>query len=343
MTTPGLGGYGFGIGAGYAEAGADSVLTIGHSGGINGFSSQLTYFPESERTVVVLDNTQGPSGDIARGLAKLLHGLEPDAPRRPLASVLMPVIDGGGVEAGVAHYRALKASEPESVDFDEGQLNALGYAYLGRGDTETAIRLFELNVEAYPDAWNVYDSLGEAQLAAGDTARATANYQRAFDLNPAAPSARTALEELGVLEAAPEMALPGDVLERYVGRYELQPGFVIAVTREGAQLSGPGHRPAGLRDLPDHRDRLLLQGGRRADRVRRGGGRPRGDAHAPPGRPQHAGPAPRLSLGAGKPRIFRADARRRDRAHVGGVEAPCRYAAPTSAPPPASPPTPPSG
>jgi len=26
-------------------------------------------------------------------------------------------------------------------------------------------------------------------------------------------------------------------MERYVGRYELQPGFVIAITRQGSQLS----------------------------------------------------------------------------------------------------------
>ena len=32
-------------------------------------------------------------------------------------------------------------------------------------------------------------------------------------------------------------AVPEAVLERYVGRYEAQPGFFIAVTREGGQLS----------------------------------------------------------------------------------------------------------
>ena len=237
MTTPGLGDYGFGLGIGYLPVDADSARVVGHSGGINGFSSKLDYFPDTERTVVVLDNTEGPSGRIAGEIALLLHGAEVDAPRRPLASVLVPVIDGGGVEAGVAHYRALKSSAPERVDFSEGQLNSLGYRYLQQGDTETAIRLFELNVEMYPDAWNVYDSLGEAQLAAGDSARAAANYQTALDKNPGAPSARAALEQLGVLEAAPRVELSEAVLERYVGRYELQPGFVLAITREGSQLS----------------------------------------------------------------------------------------------------------
>ena len=237
MTTPGLGDYGFGIGATRLPMGTQSVQVIGHSGGIEGFSSQLSYLPETERTIVVLQNTEGSSGEIAQGLALLLFGETPPAPRRPLASVLMPVIDGGGVEAALAHYRAAKASTPSEIDFDEDQLNELGYAYLGRGDMETALRLFALNVEMYPDAWNVYDSLGEAQLAAGDRAQAAASYGRALELNPGAPSARAALEELGVLQAEPALELSEDLLERYVGRYELQAGFVIAVTRDGSQLS----------------------------------------------------------------------------------------------------------
>ena len=237
MTTAGLGDYGFGLRADRLPMGTDSVRVIGHSGGIDGFSSMLAYFPDAEHTIVVLDNTGGPSGRIMQDLARLLYGADVEAPRRPLASVLVPVIDGGGVEAGVAQYRALRQAGSEEVDLSEGQLNSLGYRYLQQGDTETAIRLFELNVETYPDAWNVYDSLGEAQLAAGDSAQATASYQRALELNPGAPSARAALEKLGVLEAAPRMELSEAVLERYVGRYELQPGFVIAVSREGTQLS----------------------------------------------------------------------------------------------------------
>jgi CubicO group peptidase (beta-lactamase class C family) len=236
MLTPGLGDYGFGIGAGYTS-GADSVRVYGHSGGINGFTSHLAYVPDSELTVAVLDNTQGPSVRISQGLVALALGQEPEPPRRPLASVLMPVIDADGVEAGVARYRAVKASSPDEIDFAEGELNALGYAYLGRGDVQTAVRLFELNVEAYPDAWNVYDSLGEAQLVAGDSAAAAANYQRAYDRNPAAPSARDALQRLGVLEAPAQASVPEAVLEQYVGRYQLQPGFVIEVTRVGTQLS----------------------------------------------------------------------------------------------------------
>ena len=44
-----------------------------------------------------------------------------------------------------------------------------------------------------------------------------------------------------------EIALDGTVLDRYVGRYQLAPGFFVAITREGGQLflqaTGQGKAP----------------------------------------------------------------------------------------------------
>ncbi len=73
----------------------------------------------------------------------------------------------------------------------EDELNGLGYAYLELGEVDTAIRIFALNVEAHPEEWNPYDSLGEAYLVVGDTARAITNYRRALELNPASSNSRT--------------------------------------------------------------------------------------------------------------------------------------------------------
>ena len=56
--------------------------------------------------------------------------------------------------------------------------------------------MFELNVAEYPEASNPYDSLGEACLAAGDTARAIANYQRSVELDPGNANGRAVLERI---------------------------------------------------------------------------------------------------------------------------------------------------
>ena len=78
----------------------------------------------------------------------------------------------------------------------ESAVNRRGYELIRKGDVQGAIRVFQQNVEAHPESANVYDSLGEAYVEAGDTARAVENYRRALAINPRSKSARYALERL---------------------------------------------------------------------------------------------------------------------------------------------------
>jgi CubicO group peptidase (beta-lactamase class C family) len=80
----------------------------------------------------------------------------------------------------------------------EAAVNRLGYWLLRRDRTDEAIALFELNVELYPEAFNVYDSLGEAQLVKGLREEGLANYRRSLELNPDNDNARKVLAEAGV-------------------------------------------------------------------------------------------------------------------------------------------------
>ena len=81
-------------------------------------------------------------------------------------------------------YYALKEEQADGYDFSEGQLNDLGYYYMGKGDLEKAIAIFKLNVDAFPYAYNVYDSYGEALLAQGAREEAIENYKQSVQLNP---------------------------------------------------------------------------------------------------------------------------------------------------------------
>jgi tetratricopeptide (TPR) repeat protein len=82
------------------------------------------------------------------------------------------------------------------VYFDENEFNLLGYRYLGEQQVEAAISVFEINVERFPDSWNVYDSLGEACAANGDTERAIQLYRRSVELNPDNGNGIQAIERL---------------------------------------------------------------------------------------------------------------------------------------------------
>ena len=78
---------------------------------------------------------------------------------------------------------------PESFDGSKAQniernINTSGYNLLKANRINDAIDLFKLNVKLFPQAWNTYDSLGEALALSGDKNGAIENYQKSIELNP---------------------------------------------------------------------------------------------------------------------------------------------------------------
>lgn len=64
----------------------------------------------------------------------------------------------------------------------EAELNTYGYQLMGKGDLAGAIEIFKMNVDRFPDSWNVYDSLGEAYANKGDKKQARKLYQKAQNM-----------------------------------------------------------------------------------------------------------------------------------------------------------------
>jgi hypothetical protein len=105
-------------------------------------------------------------------------------PRNSIAETLSATIASSGVDQAVQQYQELKASARATYRFDENELNSLGYRLIRAKKFKEAIRILQLNVEAYPKSSNVYDSLGEAYMDDGNQPLAIANYQRSLQLNP---------------------------------------------------------------------------------------------------------------------------------------------------------------
>lgn len=93
------------------------------------------------------------------------------------------LMTGKAAEA-VEAYRRIKKESPEANVIAEGRLNNLGYTLMRQNKLLEAIAIFKVNVELYPDSWNVYDSLGEAYMTNGDKELAIANYKKSLELNP---------------------------------------------------------------------------------------------------------------------------------------------------------------
>lgn len=95
-------------------------------------------------------------------------------------------------------YQKSVQENPGDPEFSERQINRIGYQLLENGDVEKAIDMFKVNVELYPNSFNVYDSLGEAYLEAGERNLAIENYKKSLELNPENEGGRRALKTLGV-------------------------------------------------------------------------------------------------------------------------------------------------
>jgi hypothetical protein len=121
------------------------------------------------------------------------------APPKPsLADALGDVVMHESLDAAIARYREWRKERPDAFDYSESQLNALGYALLKHGRAADAVRIFELNAEQYPASPNAWDSLGEAQLAAGDREGTARSAERVLAVLPGAhgypASAQASLE-----------------------------------------------------------------------------------------------------------------------------------------------------
>ena len=110
------------------------------------------------------------------------------------AALELAAAEGGGA-ALRARYKELKPQGPPQA-FQENMLNQLGYRLLGQESIPAAIEAFRLNVEQFPQAFNAYDSLGEAYMIAGEREMAIRNYEKSLELNPQNANAAEKLREL---------------------------------------------------------------------------------------------------------------------------------------------------
>ena len=75
-------------------------------------------------------------------------------------------MDEQGIGAARAFFAEALPLRDERYLIGENSFNNLGYRLLGEGRNEEAVAVFEMNAEAFPDSWNVHDSLGDRQPVA---------------------------------------------------------------------------------------------------------------------------------------------------------------------------------
>lgn len=168
-----------------------------HNGANAGFQGMLTMNWKTGQGLVVLTNS-----DLGMRVNELLlrsvartWGWKYEFTGKPASLPL--IVKLRSVKAALARAAEIKAAlKPEELGEYEGMLNSLGYLLLSSGKTRDAITVFRRVTDELPASFNAWDSLGEAEMAAGDTAAAIKHYETSLELNPQNEAARVKLKDL---------------------------------------------------------------------------------------------------------------------------------------------------
>jgi CubicO group peptidase (beta-lactamase class C family) len=200
MFKPNLENYGYGFNIGKVSLGESkrTVPEVYHTGLIDGFATMIVRLIEDQHLIVILDNTsQWQSNNRLKvAITNILYDQPYSLPKKSIAEALYKTVMDKGIDAAVNQYRDLKTRESAIYDLKESELNTLGYQLLEMKKHKESIKILKLNVEAFPESANAYDSLGEAYMVNGDKELAIKNYKKSLELNPKNDNAANAIKRL---------------------------------------------------------------------------------------------------------------------------------------------------
>jgi CubicO group peptidase (beta-lactamase class C family) len=211
MTTPFKSDYAYGLGV----RTVNGHKVIDHGGGIEGFNTQLSYYPDDKLTVVVLANLNGMApSEIAPKLAALAHG-----EKVVLASERKEITVPEKILAEYVGTYELAPKINMMITVDGGQL-------ISQVSGQGKVPLFAESEMMF------FTKVVDAQIEFGKDDKGAVAYLVLHQGGRDMKAPRTSDK---VMERK-EIAVPEKILAEYVGSYELNPGFTLVVTLQNGQL-----------------------------------------------------------------------------------------------------------
>lgn len=180
---------------------------------VPGFYEALSLMHIGDRGIFILPYTLA-YGEKGSGLippkATLVFDIELlDTKAKSLQMVLDSVLFAKPVtesstpqtELTIKTFKAQKKLKFKDLYVSENDLNAIGYELIKKYPKD-AIEFFKLNVDQYPDSFNVYDSLGECYMALEDGKNALKNYEKSLKINPDNKNAREMILKINAIAPA---------------------------------------------------------------------------------------------------------------------------------------------
>jgi CubicO group peptidase (beta-lactamase class C family) len=159
---------------------------FGHNGSDEGFQALLTMNSETGRGIAIMGNSDAfffVAPHVEEAIRRARGWKTVDRPHSANEAIML-LYHLNGTQGAMDAYDRFKKGIPGYDKPNEGTLNGLGYMMLRAKKTDEAIKIFQRNVEDYPNAWNPYDSLAEAYMVAGQKELAIKNYEKSLQLNP---------------------------------------------------------------------------------------------------------------------------------------------------------------
>jgi CubicO group peptidase (beta-lactamase class C family) len=166
-----------------------------HPGGDIGYVSYFLRNISKDQTVIVLSNIELLRHYTPTSLMRVLNNEPYKLDVKSLAGAIGKEYIQHGSEAMLKAFNRLKGSEEYKLSEDE--MNELGLRLLyDKKDSKAAIEVLRLNTEQFPNAFNVWDSLGEAYYNVGNLEEAAKDYEKSLQLNPDSKEGKRQLESI---------------------------------------------------------------------------------------------------------------------------------------------------
>lgn len=177
------------------------AFPLGTGAVIKGWDEGVAQLGVGDRAVLIIPpelgyGSKGAGGVIPPNATLVFVVTLVDVKGEAVSQVLSRTLNDKGIDAALAQYRELKSRGFGDLYASESDLNMFGYALLRQKKNREAIEILKLNVEAYPQSANAYDSLAEAYMINGDKALAIENYEKSVALDANNTNAVAMLKKL---------------------------------------------------------------------------------------------------------------------------------------------------
>jgi len=174
------------MGLGWNIGDYKGAKTVGHLGGSAGLNSFLVIMPEKDLAVTLMFNAESQS--IYRLLWACLDALVEEEPHAKTVSWMIPIsqalADGGIEKANDCATRLREHENHEAYFVESSSLIMLAQQLMIGEESDLAIAVLGMNIDAFPEFSDTYILLARAYLSNGDIDRARSYLEEALRLDP---------------------------------------------------------------------------------------------------------------------------------------------------------------